>query len=136
LTREATAETITRVKIREVIVPKLDASIPKIGAGTREDQCSAATRRDVLRYGMGAAGALALAGSALPAGAAQGPFKIALSNAYIGNEWRRQHAEAFDRACKEMQAAGHISQCSAVHGSDNSVPAQLAAISDMITQGQ
>jgi ribose transport system substrate-binding protein len=135
LTRAAPAETITDVKIREVIVPKLDASKVTISAGAREVQCSAATRREALRYGMGAAGALALAGSSLPAGAAQGPFKIALSNAYIGNEWRRQQAEAFDRACKEMQAAGYVSQCSAVHGSDNSVPAQLAAISDMILKG-
>jgi hypothetical protein len=87
-----TAETITDVKIREVIVPKLDARKVTISAGAREDQSSAATHRDVLRYGMGAAGALALAGTSLPAGAAQGPFKIALSNAYIGNEWRRQHA--------------------------------------------
>jgi hypothetical protein len=81
LTRAAPAETITDVKIREVIVPKLDASKVTISAGAREVQCSAATRREALRYGMGAAGALALAGSSLPAGAAQGPFKIALSNA-------------------------------------------------------
>ena len=30
---------------------------------------------------------------------------------------------------------GHLSEFSAVHGSDNSVPAQLAAIGDMILKG-
>ena len=107
----------------------------RASAGISEGEGFGATRRDVLRYGVGAAGALALAGASMPAGAAQGPFKIALSNAYNGNEWRRQHAEAFERACKEMQAAGYLSQYGAVHGSDNSVPAQLAAIGDMILKG-
>jgi len=93
------------------------------------------TRRDVLRLGAGAASAVAL--GALPSGAfaADGKFKIALSNAYIGNEWRRQHAEAFERAAKEMVEKGIFSEFSSVHGSDNSIPAQLAAISDMILQG-
>jgi ribose transport system substrate-binding protein len=106
-----------------------------IGASVHDNDVRGATRRDVLGYGVGAAGALALAGTSMPARAAKGPFRIALSNAYIGNEWRRQHAEAFERACKEMQAAGHLSQYSAVHGADNSVPAQLAAIGDMILKG-
>ena len=111
------------------------ASMRSGSAGVSEGEGFRATRRDILRYGVGAAGALALAGTSMPAGAAPGPFKIALSNAYNGNEWRRQHAEAFERACKEMQAAGYISKYSAVHGSDNSVPAQLAAIGDMILKG-
>ncbi len=92
------------------------------------------TRRDMLRMGMGA-GAVALSGASFPVFAADGPFKIALSNAYNGNEWRRQHAEAFERAAKEMVERGIFGAFSAVHGSDNSVPAQLAAISDMILQG-
>ena len=93
------------------------------------------TRRDVLRYG--AASGAALAAGSLPglANSASGPFKIALSNAYNGNEWRRQHAEAFERAAKEMVDMGIFREFSAVHGSDNSVPAQLAAIGDMILQG-
>ncbi len=94
-----------------------------------------ATRRDVLHLGMAAAAAGALGGLSWPARAAQKPFKIALSNAYNGNEWRRQHAEAFERACKDLQDAGIISSYSAVHGSDNSVPAQLAAVGDMILKG-
>lgn len=92
------------------------------------------TRREVLRYG--AAGGIAFAAGLVggPSFAA-GPFKIALSNAYNGNEWRRQHAAAFEQAANEMKAKGIFSEFSAVHGSDNSVPAQLAAIGDMILQG-
>jgi ribose transport system substrate-binding protein len=90
-----------------------------------------ATRRDVLRYGAGAAGALTLTGL-VPAAPAAGKFNIALSNAYNGNEWRKQMAEACDRAAKEMQERGIVNNWTAVHGSDNSVPAQLAAVNDMI----
>ena len=92
------------------------------------------TRRTLLRYGA-AAGTAALGGLAFPGFAGEKPFKIALSNAYNGNEWRRQHAEAFERAAKEMVDMGIFREFSAVHGSDNSVPAQLAAIGDMILQG-
>jgi ribose transport system substrate-binding protein len=102
---------------------------------TRLGQSGRLTRRDILRYS--AAGGIALAGSGLASGpvSAAGPFKIALSNAYNGNEWRRQHAAAFEQAANEMKAKGVFSEFSAVHGSDNSVPAQLAAIGDMILQG-
>ncbi len=89
-------------------------------------------RRDVLKCGATAIGALGLAGLPLPAGAADGKFRIALSNAYNGNEWRRQMAEAYERAAKEMQGRGVLKDYSSVHGSDNSVPAQIAAISQMI----
>jgi len=93
------------------------------------------SRRKVLQAGAGSIGALALSPfGALPAMAGDS-YKIALSNAYIGNEWRRQMAKAFERAAAEMVARGTFSAFSAVHGSDNSVPAQLAAISDMILQG-
>ena len=90
------------------------------------------TRRDVLRYS--AAGSLALAAGGLPgaANSAAGPFKIALSNAYIGNEWRSQQAAAFERAAEGDEGKRRLRHHSAVHGSDNSVPAQLAAIADMI----
>jgi len=90
-----------------------------------------ATRRDVFRYGMGFAGAVALSGLGRPAHA-DGKFNIALSNSYNGNEWRKQMAEACDRAAKEMQDRGLVKDWTAVHGSDNSVPAQIAAVSDMI----
>jgi ribose transport system substrate-binding protein len=92
-----------------------------------------ATRREILLYGAG----LAFAASGLPrsASSAPGPFKIALSNAYNGNEWRRQHAKAFEQAAAELKAKGIFSEYTAVHGSDNSVPAQLAAIGDMILKG-
>lgn len=88
--------------------------------------------------GAGGAGLLGLGGLAGPAwsqDAAAGPFKVALSNAYIGNEWRRQFAAAYDRAAQEMVERGLFAEFSSVHGSDNSVPAQLAAISDMVLQG-
>jgi ribose transport system substrate-binding protein len=102
---------------------------------TRLGQSGRLTRRDILRYS--AASGIALAGSGLASGSvsAAGPFKIALSNAYNGNEWRRQHAAAFEQAANEMKGKGVFSEYSAVHGSDNSVPAQLAAIGDMILQG-
>jgi len=90
------------------------------------------SRREVLKSGAAAAGALSLGGMARAQG---GPFSIALSNAYIGNEWRKQMAEAFDRAAKEMIQRGIVKEFSSVHGSDNSVPAQIAAISDMILKG-
>ncbi len=90
------------------------------------------TRRDVLRYGALGASAIALGGLPSPANAAGKPFKIAMSNAYIGNEWRKQMAEAYERAAKEMEARGSIGSHSGVHGSDNSVPAQLAVVNDMI----
>src|SRR5665648_515846 len=90
------------------------------------------TRRDVLRYGALGASAVALGGLPFPAEAAGKPFKIAMSNAYIGNEWRKQMAEAYERAAKEMEARGSIGSHSGVHGSDNSVPAQLAVVNDMI----
>jgi len=89
------------------------------------------TRREVLRYGA-VAGALAISGLSPPTNAAEKKFRIALSNSYIGNEWRKQMAEAYDRAAKEMQQRGLIGSFSSVHGSDNSVPAQIAAVSDMI----
>jgi ribose transport system substrate-binding protein len=90
-----------------------------------------ATRRDLLRYGVGAAGAMALSDLTPPALAA-GKFNIALSNAYNGNEWRKQMSEACDRAAKEMQERGLVGSWTAVHGSDNSVPGQIAAMNDMI----
>lgn len=93
------------------------------------------TRREVLLYGAGAAGALTLGSLSFPAAAADKKFNIALSNAYNGNEWRKQMAEACDRAAKEVQGRGLIGTFTAVHGSDNSVPAQLAAVSDMILKG-
>jgi ribose transport system substrate-binding protein len=92
------------------------------------------SRRDMLRFGAGAAGAMALGGLSLPAVGADKKFKIALSNAYIGNEWRKQMGEAYDRAAKEMQERGLVGEFSSVHGSDNSVPAQIAAVNDMILQ--
>ena len=88
----------------------------------------------MLRIGA-SSGVLAFGSMSLPAFAAGGPFKIALSNAYNGNAWRRQHSEAFERAAKEMVKRKIFSEFSSVHGSDNSVPAQLAAIGDMILQG-
>lgn len=90
------------------------------------------TRREVLRYGAGAASGAVLAGLSGPVAAQDRKFNIALSNAYIGNEWRKQMFEAYERAAKEMQAKGHIANFTAVNGSDNSVPAQLAAVGDMI----
>jgi ribose transport system substrate-binding protein len=115
--------------------PRLPRSCDVGSARTgRETGGRGTTRRGVLHLGVAAA-AGALGGLSWPAHAAQKPFRIALSNAYNGNEWRRQHAEAFERACKDLQAAGIISTYSAVHGSDNSVPAQLAAIGDMILKG-
>ncbi len=93
-------------------------------------------RRAVLKLGAFAAGSAGLASLGMPALAASGGgFKVALSNAYIGNEWRRQFARAFDRASAEMVAKGIFSEVSAVNGADNSVPDQLAAISDMILKG-
>jgi ribose transport system substrate-binding protein len=94
-----------------------------------------ATRRQILRYGAGAAGALTLGALSFPATAADKKFNIALSNAYNGNKWRKQMAEACDRAAKELQGRKVIGTFRAVHGSDNSVPAQLAAVSDMILKG-
>jgi ribose transport system substrate-binding protein len=93
------------------------------------------TRRQVLGYGGGAAGALVFGKLFTPADAAEGKFKIAMSNAYNGNEWRRQHTAAFERAANELKTKGIFSEFSAVNGSDNSVPAQLAAIGNMILQG-
>lgn len=90
------------------------------------------TRREVLRYGALGAGAFSLGGFFTEQAAAGKKFNIAMTNAYIGNEWRKQMAEAYERAAKEMQARGSIGEYSAVHGSDNSVPAQLAAMNDMI----
>lgn len=109
--------------------PKHVIGSPHLGGSGR------ATRRDVLRYSAAAGFAFATGGLAQPASAAGGPFKVALSNAYNGNEWRRQHAGAFEAAAAELKAKGIFSEYSAVHGSDNSVPAQLAAIGDMILQG-
>lgn len=99
------------------------------------DQPFHGTRRDLLKIGAGAAGVLYMGGLVSPTFAGSGPFKVALSNSYIGNEWRRQFAAAFDRASKEMVEKGIFSEFKSVHGSDNSVPAQLAAIGDMILQG-
>ena len=67
-----------------------------------------ATRREILRYGAGAAGALTLGALSFPATAADKKFNIALSNAYNGNEWRKQMAEACDRAAKEVQGRSVI----------------------------
>jgi ribose transport system substrate-binding protein len=93
-------------------------------------------RRDVLKGAAAATGAMTLGGLLFgPANAEQGKFNIALSNAYIGNEWRKQMAEAYERAAKEMQQRGIVKSFSSVHGSDNSVPAQIAAVNDMILKG-
>lgn len=94
-----------------------------------------ASRRDALKFGVGAGAAAVAAMAGLAPSRAAGPFKIAFSNAYIGNEWRRQMAEAFERAVSDLKGRGIVSEFDAVHGSDNSVPAQLAAISDMILKG-
>jgi ribose transport system substrate-binding protein len=88
-----------------------------------------------LAYGAGAVGTIALGGFISPVNAAGKPFKIAMSNAYNGNEWRRQHTAAFESAAAELKSMGIFSEFSHVDGSDNSVPAQLAAIGDMILQG-
>ena len=60
-----------------------------------------ATRRQILRYGAGAAGALTLGALSFPATAADKKFNIALSNAYNGNEWRKRFCIAHrKRMCR------------------------------------
>ena len=99
-------------------------------------------RRSLLKSG--AAGMLALGGLAAagPAAAASDSltltaktgekWSIALSNAYIGNDWRKQMAEAANRAADEMKKKGFIAEFSAVHGTDNAVDKQIAVVNDMI----
>ncbi len=108
---------------------------------TTENACSAATalgsinRRSVLKGGAGLIAGAALSGLAPESAAATEGYPIAYSNPYNGNAWRRQQTKAFERAAQEMVKRGIFSKFSAVEGSDNSTPAQLAAVSNMILEG-
>ena len=92
-------------------------------------------RRSVLKGGAGLLVGAALSGLATERAAATGGNDIAYSNAFNGNSWRRQQTKAFERAAQEMVKRGTFSKFTAVEGSDNSVPAQLATVSNMILEG-
>ena len=87
--------------------------------------------------GMLALGGLATAGSAaadvLTLTARSGEkWSIGMSNAYIGNDWRKQMAEAASRAADEMKKKGFLADYTAVHGTDNAVDKQISVVNDMI----
>jgi len=92
-------------------------------------------RRSVLKGGAGLVAGAALSGLAPERAAATGGYNIAYSNGFNGNAWRRQQTKAFERAAQEMVKRGIFSKFSAVEGADNSAPAQLAAVSNMILEG-
>ena len=63
---------------------------------------------------------------------AEGPFKIALANSFIGNTWRVEMANLFKAGCKMPPYSKQVS-CS-VYNSGNDVGKQTQQISNLISQ--
>ena len=61
-------------------------------------------------------------------------WKIALSNSYYGNIWRRQMVDAFKEAAEKAKAEGLISEYSIENG-DGTVNQQNSQISSLILKG-
>jgi ribose transport system substrate-binding protein len=61
------------------------------------------------------------------------PYKIVLSNSYIGNTWRVEMENEFKAACAMAPLAGHVT-CP-VYNSNNDVAAQKQQISNLIASG-
>src|SRR6476646_8992255 len=86
-----------------------------------------------------AAGTVALAAIAATTALAQThargaePFKIALSNSFIGNKWRIEMENDFKSACGMPPYKTEV-QCS-VYNSGNDVSKQTQQISNLISQG-
>src|SRR3954451_6602323 len=86
--------------------------------------------------------ALGVAGTAITGAAARtdrtvtptaGPYKIALSNSFIGNKWRIEMENLFKGACKMEPYKSHV-DCS-VYNSGNDVSKQTQQMSNLISQG-
>ena len=89
-------------------------------------------RRLILSTGcVAAAGAVAFGGS-LPARAASKPYHIALSNSYIGNQWRVEMVNLTQAYAKQHLASDVVLT---VTSSGTDVQKQIAAIDDMISRG-
>jgi ribose transport system substrate-binding protein len=78
----------------------------------------------------GTAAALTIALLTPSAAAAKAPV-IALSNAYYGNNWRRQMVDSFRKAADQAKKDGLISDYIVLNG-DNSVSAQISQMIDLI----
>lgn len=63
-----------------------------------------------------------------------GPYKIALSNSYIGNTWRTEMVQIAKAYAEQPEVKKHISQFR-VSSSGNDVNAQIAQINQMILGG-
>src|SRR5688572_32694979 len=66
-------------------------------------------------------------------GGGDGKLKIALSNSFIGNQWRVEMANVFKSAC-EMPPYKDALDCSSYH-SGNDVGKQTQQITNLISQG-
>lgn len=64
----------------------------------------------------------------------EGPYKIALSNSYIGNTWRTEMVQIAKAYTEQPDVKPHIKQFM-VSSSGNDVNAQIAQISQMILSG-
>lgn len=67
-------------------------------------------------------------------GAKSSDIKIALSNSYAGNSWRKQMVSDFTTVAKKAKADGQISSFDVVN-SNNDASQQISQLQDMILQG-
>ena len=83
--------------------------------------------------GGSAASSSAAAGSGSAASAAGGKYKIALSNAFMGNDWRQIMIKCAEVAATKEPYASKLDLT--IINSENSAEAQSAAIDAMVEQG-
>lgn len=62
-------------------------------------------------------------------------FVVALSNAFIGNDWRKTMVASFEQAAEQAVADGRISEFRIENTSENTATAQIASIESLILSG-
>lgn len=68
-------------------------------------------------------------------GGSEGDFVVALSNSYIGNDWRKTMVDNFEEAAEAAKAAGYISDYRVENTAENTATAQIASIESLILAG-
>src|SRR5437762_14221419 len=80
--------------------------------------------------GLIAAGLLAAFAASPPAHAASKPYKITLSNNFVGNDWRQQMIRSAEVAVKKPPLAGEVELT--VQNVENTTEAQIASLNNII----
>lgn len=74
-------------------------------------------------------------GTDTTAGGDDDGFVVALSNSYIGNDWRKTMVDNFEIAAEAAKAAGEIADYRIENTAENTATAQIASIESLILAG-